>query len=480
MSLKIFDTLQGQKLPFEPLNPGKVGIYVCGPTVYDMAHIGHARAYVAFDTVVRYLRRRYDVTYVRNYTDVDDKIIKRANERGEEPNVLSQRFIREFETDMTALAVKPADIQPKVTEHIPEIIALVDKLVANGAAYASGGDVYYAVQKFANYGRLGRRALEDMEAGARVEPGDLKRHPMDFALWKAAKPGEPFWESPWGNGRPGWHIECSAMSAKYLGETFDVHGGGKDLIFPHHENEIAQSEAASGKTFVKLWMHNGFVTIDNEKMSKSLGNFFTVRDVLGKFDPQTLRYFLLTTHYRSPINFSDTTLKEVEGRVKYLYETLLRLEDKLQDEGSANAPYRMDWVANVVGRFEEAMDDDFNTAKALGDLSEVFTAVNDILAKPGDVATDLRTLRALKQAIQEVGSVLGLFVEPPRDVLSRMQGRRQAASGVDAAAVETLLAERQAARKSKDFARADAIRKELTAMGVTIKDSPTGTTWELA
>ncbi len=478
MTLQIFNTLSGQKEPLAPLRPGHLGIYVCGPTVYDMAHIGHARAYVAFDTVVRYLRRHFQVTYVRNYTDVDDKIIKRANELGEEPAALAARFIVEFERDMHALGVGNADIQPKVTEHIPEIIALVERLIARGHAYPAGGDVYFAVDGFSGYGKLGRRKLEEMEAGARVEPGEQKRHPMDFALWKAAKPGEPSWASPWGPGRPGWHIECSAMSAKYLGESFDVHGGGKDLVFPHHENELAQSEAASGQPFVRLWMHNGFVNIDNEKMSKSLGNFFTVREVIERFDPQALRYFLLTTHYRSPINFSDQSLREAEARVKYLYETLARLGEI--PDGEAGPPYRQPWVGELLPRFCAAMDDDFNTAKALGDLSEAFTLANEILAKPGDAAEDLRTLRAIRAALSEVGAVLGLFTEPPAAVLGRLATRRQAARGVDAAQVEQLIAERAAARKAKDFARADAIRKTLGEMGVVIKDSAKGTTWEMA
>jgi cysteinyl-tRNA synthetase len=479
MPLRIYDTMTGQKIPFAPMTPGKVGMYVCGPTVYDMSHIGHARAYVAFDVVVRYLRRHFEVTYVRNYTDVDDKIIKRAHEVGEEPATLAERFIKEFEVDMHALGVKDADVQPKVTEHITEIVELVRTLVAKEAAYVSKGDVYFAVDKFPGYGKLGRRALEDMEAGARVEVSEQKRHPMDFALWKLAKPGEPFWPSPWGKGRPGWHIECSAMSSKYLGLTFDIHGGGKDLIFPHHENEIAQSEAASGKQFARLWMHNGFVNIDNEKMSKSLGNFFTVRDVLKKFDPQTLRYFLLTTHYRSPINFADGSLKDAEGRVKYLYETLARIDEKA-GEGPKDAPHRVDWIDKILPRFDEAMQDDFNTAKALGDLSEVFALANEILQKPKDPNSDGRTLRALRAAIDDVGSALGVFTEAPREVLGRMASRRQAERGVDPSAIDALVAERNLARKNKSFARADEIRKELAALGVVIKDSPTGTTWELA
>ena len=328
MALRIFNTLTGEKETFVPLAPPKVGLYVCGPTVYDLSHVGHARVYVAFDVVVRVLRRRgYEVTHVRNFTDVDDKIIRRANELGEPPFHLSERFAKAFEEDMAALSVQPPTVAPKVTTHIPEIIALIEKLVARGIAYASEGDVYFSVRGYPGYGKLSKRKLDDLKSGARVEPGEQKRDPLDFALWKAAKPGEPFWESPWGNGRPGWHIECSAMSEKYLGETFDLHAGGKDLVFPHHENELAQSEGASGKPFARVWMHNGFVTLDSEKMSKSLGNFFTIRDVLKKFEPEALRFFLLGTHYRSPINFSDVGLAEAERRLDYFYETLQKADE---------------------------------------------------------------------------------------------------------------------------------------------------------
>jgi len=318
-----------------------------------------------------------------------------------------------------------------------------------------------------------------MEAGARVEVGEHKQHPMDFALWKGAKPGEPSWDSPWGKGRPGWHIECSAMSMKYLGPTFDMHGGGKDLIFPHHENEIAQSEAASHQPFARFWLHNGFVNIDNEKMSKSLGNFFTIRDVLARFDPQTMRYYLLTTHYRSPINFSDQNLNEAQGRIKYIYETLLRLSQK-RTPGDASPPYRESWVGEIVPRFVEAMDDDFNTAKAIGDLSEVFRLINEIADRPADASVDGRTLRAIDKGLKDIGAVLGLFCDEPAAVLDRLSKAKQADKKVDGAEVERLIAERTAARKSRDFARADAVRKQLTEMGVVLKDGPTGTTWEIA
>ena len=479
MSLSIYDTMSGQKVPFTPLTPGKVRVYVCGPTVYDMSHIGHARAYVAFDVAVRYLRRFYDVLYVRNYTDVDDKIIKRANELKQPPADVSERFIKEFETDMAALGVAKADVQPKVTLHIAEILELIQSLIDRKVAYARGGDVYFAVDKFAPYGKLSKRNLEDMEAGARVEPSEHKTNPLDFALWKAAKPGEPSWDSKWGKGRPGWHIECSAMSQKYLGETFDIHGGGKDLVFPHHENEIAQSEAAHQAPLAKVWMHNGFVNVDNEKMSKSLGNFFTIRDVLQKFDPQALRYFLLTTHYRSPINFSDGALREAEARVRYIYQTLARLK-AAKTPGPMSPPYRDETLGEALARFTAAMDDDFNTAKVLGDLSEIFKLVNDTLDRPRDPDVDGRTLRMVDEILTTVGSVLGLFGEDPAALLARLEARRKQEQGIDSARVEALIADRAEARKSKDFARADAIRKELLGMGVAIKDGPKGTTWEMA
>ena len=333
MDIRIHNTLTGRKELLVPLVAGKVGMYVCGPTVYDMSHIGHARVYVAFDVVARYLAfAGLQVNYVRNFTDVDDKIIRRANELKVPPGELSERFIAEFLTDMESLHVGRATVEPKVTEHMPEILVIIGALIQEGKAYASGGDVYFSVRSFEGYGKLSHRSLETLMEGMseRVEHNDLKRDPLDFALWKAAKPGEISWESPWGPGRPGWHIECSAMSAKYLGATFDLHAGGKDLIFPHHENEIAQSEAASGKPLATIWMHNGFVNVDDEKMSKSLGNFFTIRDVLAKFDPEALRYFLLGTHYLNPISFSDVVLNEAEKRTDYLYETLAKVQGSEQ------------------------------------------------------------------------------------------------------------------------------------------------------
>lgn len=485
MTLSIYNTLTGKKEPFTPLTPGKVRIYVCGPTVYDMAHVGHARVYVAFDVIVRHLRRHYDVFHVRNYTDIDDKIIQRARELGEPPTAVSERYITEFNADMRALNVEPADVEPKVTDHLDDILGMIERLVDKGYAYRANGDVYFAVHQFGDYGKLSRRNLAEMEAGARVEVEEKKRDPMDFVLWKEAKPGEPAWPSPWGQGRPGWHIECSAMSNKYLGQTFDIHGGGKDLIFPHHENEIAQSEAASGKAYVRVWMHNGFVQVDDEKMSKSLGNFFTVRDLLERFSPQSLRYYLLTTHYRSPINFSDTNLNEAEQRVRYLYETLSRLQHAVGEPLHAAADslpegdLREPQIADVGERFAAAMDDDFNAPRAVAALSDCFRWINEILDRPSEPELDRRSLHAIRVQLKDAASVLGLFLEDPDAVLTGISQRRTAAAGVDEAQVEALIAERAQARKQRDFGRADDIRDRLAAMGVVLRDSPEGTTWEI-
>ncbi len=483
MEIRVYNTMTGQKEVFTPLEPGKVGMYVCGPTVYDMSHVGHARVYVAFDAIARFFRREgFDVRYVRNYTDVDDKIIRRANELGVPPNEVSEKFIREFLTDMEALHVARADVEPKVTEHMPEILSIIGKLIEKGHAYASGGDVYFSVRNLEGFGKLSKRNLDDLEAGARVEPGELKRDPLDFALWKAAKPGEPFWESPWGKGRPGWHIECSAMSEKYLGQTFDLHAGGKDLIFPHHENEIAQSEAASGKTLSRYWTHCGFVQVDNEKMSKSLGNFFTIRDVLRKFDAEALRYFLLGTHYRNPINFSDVALGDAEKRVDYLYDTLAKVEERLEGKELTEGPlYRPELVERVIPAFREAMADDFNTAQVLGQLAEPFNLMNELAEKPPvkDKAMVGRTLARLRSDVLDIGKVLGLFDLPPRTYLERRRERAAAERGISREAVEQLIADRAAARQAKDFAKADQLREQAKQMGVEIMDSPSGTTWKV-
>src|SRR5512139_3277661 len=367
MPIVIHDTLASEKRELVPLEPGRIRFYACGPTVYDLSHVGHARSYVVWDVVVRHLRARgYEVRYVRNFTDVDDKIIQRAKERGEDPVALADRFARAYDEDMDALGNLRPDVAPKVSDHVPQIVAMIEQLVAKGFAYpAANGDVYYSVRKFPDYGRLAKRNLDDLMSGARVEPGEAKQDPLDFALWKAAKPGEPAWDSPWGKGRPGWHIECSAMTLAHLGVPIDLHGGGKDLVFPHHTNEIAQSAAAFGdgrsaESFCRNWMHHGFVEIDSEKMSKSLGNFFTIRQVLEKYDPEVMRLFLLGTHYRNPINYSDVILDEAERRLGYLYETV---EKALRLAGETPAPAA---AAPFVEEARRALDDDFNAPQVLG------------------------------------------------------------------------------------------------------------------
>jgi cysteinyl-tRNA synthetase len=478
MTIQLHDTLSGQKRPLVPLEPGKIGLYVCGPTVYDLSHLGHARCYVVWDVVVRHLRARgLTVKYVRNFTDVDDKIIARANERGEDPIALAARFAAAFDEDMDALGNVRPDVAPRVSDHMAEIVALIGELVTKGFAYAAGnGDVYYAVRKFPEYGRLSRRDVDDLQAGARVEPGEAKRDPLDFALWKAAKPGEPSWESPWGRGRPGWHIECSAMTRKHLGERFDLHAGGKDLVFPHHTNEIAQSVAAHGaalhaEDYARAWMHNGFVNIDDEKMSKSLGNFFTARDLLAQFDAEGLRFFLLGTHYRRDFNFSDAVLAAAERRLRALYETLEKA-DRL-GAGAAPGP-----VAPFVEQAAAALDDDFNTPQVLGILADAFTAANTVADRKGKKSPEDRAgLAAFARDARAAGQALGLFARAPAAALLSIRGKAAARRGIDPAAVEARLSERAAARAAKDFARGDAIRDALLAEGVALMDGPSGTTW---
>ncbi|MFA6033790.1 MAG: cysteine--tRNA ligase [Myxococcota bacterium] len=483
MPIKLFNTMSNRKDEFKPLVEGRIGLYVCGVTVYDMCHIGHARAYISFDMIHRYLRYSgYEVTYVRNFTDVDDKIIKRANERGELPAAVSEQFIGEFRTDMEALGVAPADIEPKVTGHIPEIIALIEKIIANGHAYVAGGDVYFAVRSFPRYLQLSGRQLDDMKAGARVGVDDRKQDPMDFALWKESKLGEPEWDSPWGKGRPGWHIECSAMSSKYLGETFDIHGGGKDLVFPHHENEIAQSEAASGKKFVNYWLHNGFVNINDEKMSKSLGNFFTIREICARYHPEALRYFMLTTHYRSPINYSEQSLEEAQKRVEYAYQSLEAAGNMLQGgEPQSGTVINPEIVEGLVPSFRAAMDDDFNAAKVLGDVADALRLLNELSSgKSGKPKNDVRrTLWVLRKNLLEVGSVLGIMQRDPAVILAEIRDLKAINRNLDKAEVERLVAERNEARKAKDFARADAARDELSKLGVAVMDTSRGTVWRI-
>ena len=489
MSLRVYNTLSGKKEEFQPLVPGKVGMYVCGVTVYDYCHIGHARANIVFDIVYRYLQYSgYDVTYVRNYTDVDDKIIARANERGISSQELAEEFIQAFDEDMAALGLRKPTHEPKATAHIDQIITLAQQLIQKGMAYESAGDVYYSVDKFPSYLKLSKRNMEEMQAGARIAPGELKRNPMDFALWKNAKPGEPSWESPWGAGRPGWHIECSAMSSALLGATFDIHGGGRDLIFPHHENEIAQSEGASGKPFVKYWLHNGFVNVNQEKMSKSLGNFFTIRDILKTYDPEVVRFFVLTAHYRSPIDFSDQNLEESRLGLSRFYEVLAQLDKTLAepdtDAGDTTTAEALsepiERLAQLEARFRSAMDDDFNTALAIGHMFDAVRAMNRIMAEASNLHGPLRPVLAKgREDLLQLGEVLGLFDSDPAAWLTRSAQEGLADAGLSQTEIEALIAERREARANRDFARSDQIRDELAAKGILLLDGPEGTTWKM-
>lgn len=492
MALRVYNTLTGEKEIFVPLVPGKAGMYVCGVTVYDYCHIGHARANVVFDVIYRYLKYAgYDVTYVRNYTDIDDKIINRANAEGVDYRTIADRYIEAFDEDMDRLGLAKPTVEPKATSHIDAIIAIIGTLIAKGHAYESDGDVYYAVETFPDYLRLSGRNLEEMLAGARVEVGEKKRHPMDFALWKGSKPGEPWWQSPWGQGRPGWHIECSAMSMEFLGATFDFHGGGKDLIFPHHENEIAQSEAANGCRFVRYWLHNGFVNINSEKMSKSLGNFFTIREVLKKFDPETLRFFILSAHYRSPIDFSDQNLEEAQSGLERIYSCLAAIDEALAGIAApeelptrfppASAGHELAEKADLLkGRFDDAMDDDFNTAQALGVLFETVRATNRFLAETGEMNASARALLdKVRGLFAEAGSVLGLFRHRPAEWLDGIKNAKADQLDITPEEIELLIVERAEARKSRDFKRGDEIRDLLLEKGIQLLDSGQGTTWKM-
>lgn len=485
MALRIYNTMKAEKELFVPRVPGKAGMYVCGVTVYDFCHIGHARAGIVFDMIYRYLRfSGYDVTYVRNYTDIDDKIINRANEEGTDYRTIADRYITAFDQDMDRLGMLRPTLEPKATDHIDDIITIIQQLIENGHAYAVDGDVYFAVQTFPDYLKLSKRNLEDMQAGARVDLDERKKNPMDFALWKSSKPGEPWWQSPWGQGRPGWHIECSAMSMRFLGPSFDIHGGGKDLVFPHHENEIAQSECANGCQFVKYWLHNGFVNINSEKMSKSLGNFFTIREVLELFDPETLRFFILQAHYRSPLDYSDQNLREARTGLTRIYEALSALDAAL-----SNPPTSQDKPASteefigkadgLLPRFKEAMDDDFNTAQAIGVLFDLIRTLNRLLSEGGGNSSHCRAaLEKLKQELEQIGTVLGLFQTTPAKWLADRAAEKTDNLAITPAEVEQLIAERTQARQEKNFKRSDEIRDYLLANNIQLLDTPQGTSWK--
>jgi cysteinyl-tRNA synthetase len=481
--MRIYNTLTGRKEEFIPLTPGKVKMYVCGVTVYDYCHIGHARSAIVFDAIRRYIRYKgFDVTFIKNFTDVDDKIINRAKQEGIPWDAIARKYTEEYYSDMDALGVAKADVEPKATEHIKEMVDIIQGLIERGYAYEVDGDVYFEVDRLPEYGKLSKRDREEMIAGARVEVDERKKHPMDFALWKRSKEGEPSWDSPWGTGRPGWHIECSAMSLKHLGESFDIHGGGADLIFPHHENEIAQSESFTGKPFARYWVHNGFITVDKEKMSKSLGNFFTIKEILDKFDPEVVRLFLLSTHYRSPIEFSDEQLREAESSLDRYYSTILRIHGYLEKDdargGSLNAEKNFEErVLHFREKFEEAMDDDFNTALALGHIFEFIRDVNRFLdGKPsGSSARDL--LQKSKELLSEVGKVLNIFGRAPEEWYRSLMVAKKI--GLSEKEILEKIQERQDARQRKEWDVADRIRKELEERGIILEDKADRTDWKV-
>ncbi|GMQ91365.1 MAG: cysteine--tRNA ligase [Gammaproteobacteria bacterium] len=469
--LQIYNSLSRKKQPLKPIREGKVGMYVCGMTVYDYCHLGHARVLVAFDIVTRYLRfSGYEVDYVRNITDIDDKIINRANERSVDINGLTEEFIQAMHEDAEALGVLPPDREPRATQHIGEIIVMIQSLQDRGLAYVAGNnDVYYDVSQFADYGKLSGKQTEDLRAGARVEIERAKEDPLDFVLWKAAKPDEPAWPSPWGPGRPGWHIECSAMSTHCLGNHFDIHGGGMDLQFPHHENEIAQSEGATGETFVNIWMHNGFVRVDDEKMSKSLGNFFTIREILQRYDPEVVRYFILNSHYRSPLHYSDQHLDTARSALSTLYTALRKsgIPDgtTVDDVAHGNNTIQQ---GDYHDRFRQAMDDDFNTAGAIAVLFDLAHHINRV------DSGDTEALQRLGACLRRLGGILGLLQRPPQHFL---QGSTTATGGLSSARIEEMIELRQQARRNQDWAEADRLRDELLEHGITLEDNAGDTLW---
>jgi cysteinyl-tRNA synthetase len=493
MGLQVYNTLTRKKEEFIPLQSGKVKLYVCGVTVYDRCHIGHARSAIVFDVIYRYLcYQGFEVTFVRNFTDIDDKIIRRAHEEHTDYRSIADRYIAEFYQDMDALGVLRPDHEPLATDHIPQMLEIIRILVGKGIAYQAGSDVYFAVERFPGYGKLAGRSLEDMLAGARVEVDAHKKNPLDFVLWKASKPGEPAWDSDWGPGRPGWHIECSAMGARFLGPTFDIHGGGKDLIFPHHENEIAQSEAAFGVPFVRYWLHNGFVNINNEKMSKSLGNFFTIRDILSNVHPEALRLFVLSKHYRSPVDFCDDSIAEAERGLAKLYGTLATVRQRTPPDPPQEIPDKQSQAqdAELFGKwsalpedFREAMNNDFNTAQAIGHLFDLQRALRRFLDRFG--LKQLKPPAAVlaqraAQTLQEHAQILGLLSRAPEAFLEQQRQLKLAATGLTEEQVERLIALRQQARAAKNFAESDRIRAELAQQGILLEDGPAGTQWRVS
>ena len=485
--MQLYNSLTRKKEEFIPVTPGKVSLYSCGITAYDLSHIGHARSAVVFDILVRYLRSQdYDVTFIRNFTDIDDKIIKRANEEGISWRQVVDTYITAFHDDMDILGVQRATVEPRATEHISEMIMLIEKLIAKDSAYVTpDGDVYFRVRSFKEYGKLSGRSVDELESGARVAPGESKNDPLDFALWKSAKPGEPFWDSPWSKGRPGWHIECSAMSEKYAPLPLDIHGGGQDLIFPHHENEIAQSEAAMNGPFCNFWVHNGFVQVNSEKMSKSLGNFRTIRDILSSYLPETLRFFLITRHYHSPIDFTFDAMDEAEKNLRRFYETLTLVKEELARQKWSTATF--DEV--FVKEFDElkiswttAMDDDLNTAAAVGHMNSLLRLINRLAEDKNARKTE--GAKALYSRFLEAmvgwGDILGLFRRNSVEFLDELKTCRARRISLDIDKVENLMQQRLRARQNKNYEQSDALREELSRLGVSVRDTPQGATWDIA
>jgi cysteinyl-tRNA synthetase len=474
MTLKIYNTQSQKKEEFKPVNPGKVAMYLCGVTVYDECHVGHARGAVAFDLIYRYLQNKgFEVTYARNFTDIDDNIIRRSQKNNVPWKELTEKYMGTYTRDMKQLGLKDPTVQPKATEHIQEMIELIQNLEEKGLAYNVDGNVFYAVKKFESYGKLSHKNIDDLQSGARVDVMEQKKDPLDFALWKKSKEGEPAWDSPWGKGRPGWHLECSAMGMKYLGESFDIHGGGRDLIFPHHENEIAQSEGSTGKNFANIWMHNGYVNIDSEKMSKSTGKFRTLKDILEIYHGESVRYFLLSAHYRSPIDYSDKAMQEVELALDRIYTTLRRFKNFEAAEGGESLK-----GIELKADLESCLDDDFNTTKFLGKLFDTVRNLNNFL---DTLDKDKKKLSSkFKMDVSEqicwMAGVLGLFGRDPDQYFEDKKSRGLKQGALDPKEIEALIAARKKARTDKDWAEADRVRSELDSKGVLLKDNPDGTT----
>jgi len=476
MDINIFNTFTGKKEPFKPIHDHSIGLYVCGVTVYDHCHIGHARSAIVFDVITRYLMAKgYDVTFVKNFTDIDDKIIKKSREEGISWKEVAEKYIASFYEDMGALNILRPTHEPRATEHIDDMIQLIETLLKKGHAYITEGDVYFSVESYKNYGELSKRSLDEMMAGARVDINEKKKNPLDFALWKSSKEGEPWWDAPFGRGRPGWHIECSVMSAKYLDNPFDIHGGGKDLVFPHHENERAQTEAATGKRFVNYWMHNGFVNIEKEKMSKSLGNILLIKDFVKEHHPETLRLFFLSNHYRSPVDYNEKSIEDTDIALSKLYYSLERADEIIRGKDIKQEIFGE--AEDIKNRFFEAMDDDFNTAVALSCIYDLSRIINRLIDTKDEGA--LPFITHTKSTILYLADILGILRDRWQDFDENEKTRHLARIGMDIKELEKAMADRAEARKNRDFKKADAIRNDLLDKGIILQDSPGGTQWRI-